>query len=184
MRSAGRRIGRALGAALALATLAAAQAQDSSLEYPIKATYLYKLAPFVEWPAAAFASATAPLEICVVGDDPFGSILDRAVAGQQIGDRPLAIRRLDRAAAGAGCHVMYVSGSTTQSAFQALEAVRGDHVLTVTDAARRPGGKGVVHFVLQDNRVRFEIDDQSAAEHGLRVSSKLLSLASAVRRRS
>jgi len=183
MRGAGRLVGWAFGAALAVATLAAAQAQDSSLEYPVKATYLYKLAPFVDWPSAAFASATAPLDICVVGNDPFGPILDRALAGQRIGERPLSVRRLDAADADADCHVMYVSGSAAQSAAQALEAVRGRHVLTVTDDAQRPGRKGVVHFVVQDNRVRFEIDDQAAAEQGLRVSSKLLSLASAVRRR-
>ena len=185
MRTGGRRIAWALTAALALGAGVGARAQDASLEYPVKATYLYKLAPFVEWwPAAAFASPTAPLDICVLGHDPFGPILDRAVAGQQIGERPLAVWRLEAAEAGAGCHVMYVAGSPAQSAAQALEAVRGAPVLTVTDAAQGPSRKGVVHFVLQDNRVRFEIDDQAAAEQGLRVSYKQLSLASAVRRRS
>ena len=71
-----------------------ARAQESQLELAVKATYLYKFAPFVEWPASAFDSPTAPLVLCVVGDDPFGDLLDRAVSGQHAGKHPIALRRL------------------------------------------------------------------------------------------
>lgn len=177
-----------LATAVAAASLAAAAlccagaaAQEPTLEYAVKATYLYKFAPFVEWPGGA---AAGPLELCVVGDDPFGGLLDRAVADQAVGGRRIAVRRLELARSAEGCEILYLAGSPAQSVAEALRALRGEPALTVTDAAADPASKGVIHFVVVDNRVRFEIDAEAAAASGLRISSKLLELAVTVRRRS
>lgn len=158
-----------------------ALAQGTALEAAIKATYLYKFAPFVDWPPAPAQRAT--FDICVLGDDPFGSMLDSAVGGQVLDGRPFVVRRLATGAADSACHIAYVSGSASQPAQQMLALLRGRPVLTVTDASRTGSVRGIVHFIIQDNRVRFEIDDGLAAEAGLRISSRLLSLATAVRQR-
>jgi hypothetical protein len=76
---------------------------------------------------------------------------------------------------------MYVGSPSGTNPADILEQVRGRPVLTVTDAERDPSAKGVVNFVLDSNRVRFEIDQAGAAEQGLSISSKLLGLAVAVR---
>jgi hypothetical protein len=175
--------GWAVAALLAVfAPLAPARAA-SGLETAVKATYLYKFAPFVEWPAAAFEGAASPFYLCVQGEDPFGPVLDNAVAGQRIGQHPIVVRRMQRIEHGLACHILYVSGSRAQSAAEALRTVRGSGVLTVTDATREPGVKGDIHFILKDGRVRFEIDDVTASADGLVISSKLLNLALAVRMR-
>ena len=163
----------------ALAWTAAAWA--GSLEYPVKAAYLYKFAPFVIWPDAAFSGATSPFVICIFGEDPFGPVIDQAVSSQRVGQRPLVVRRLDHVDRGAGCQILYLGATRNQSTADALAAVRGTPVLTVTDRAEPPG---VIHFVVMDNRVRFQIDDQAAAQNGLAISSKLLSLAVSVRPRT
>ncbi len=169
---------------MALALLASTSAFGaSSLEYPVKATYLYKFAPFVTWPDVAFTAPNSPFVICVLGDDPFGPVLDQAISSQRVGARAIAIRRLEKVDKGSGCQILYVGGSRVQSAADALASVRGAPVLTVTDAARTEP-PGVIHFVVQDNRVRFQIDDQAAAQNGLSISSKLLSLAVSVRPRT
>lgn len=166
---------------VALLSSAAAHAQTDSLEYAVKATYLYKFAPFVEWPATAFDSPSSPFNLCIVGYDPFRDTLDRAVKDQRIGQRPIVVRRLQAVSRDSGCHVMYVTGSDAQSASEALATVRGTPVLTVTDSASRARAIGVIHFVVQDNRVRFEIDNQAASDNHLAISSKLLSLAISVK---
>lgn len=168
---------RVLVAAFGFVLGAAPAFAQSDLEYAVKATYLYKFTPFVGWPREAFGAPTASLNICVVGRDPFGSLLDRAVGGQYLDARPIAVRRMAVADRDASCHVMYVGSSTEQSAAQALMAVRGRPVLTVTDSAQGPDARGIVHFVVHANRVRFTIDNRAAAENGLVLSSKLLSLA-------
>jgi hypothetical protein len=175
----------ALIAALCLAAFSliggVAAARSQSLEYPVKAAYLPKFAPFVDWPASAFAAPDSAFVICVVGPDPFGSLLDKAVVGQKIGEHPVVVRRI--AAASRDCHVLYLGQLNGQQVKEALKAVRGAPVLTVTDGARQPA-HGVVHFTIKDNRVRFAIDDQAAADNGLSISSKLMSLALSVRRRA
>ena len=170
----------ALIASLCLAVGVAA-ARSQSLEYPVKAAYLPKFAPFVDWPQRAFAAADSAFVICVVGPDPFGPLLDKAVAGQKLGDHPLVVRRL--AAASRDCHVLYLASQNAQQVRDGLKAVQGAPVLTVTDGARQTSAHGVVHFTLKDNRVRFAIDDQAAADNGLTISSKLMNLALSVKRR-
>ena len=160
-----------------------AWAQADAPEYALKAAYLYKLGDYIEWPAAAFASPTSPLVICVDGDDPFGRTLDSSVAGQKVAGRTIQLRRLAVAERDAGCNVLYVAGSARQPVEQALQAVHGVPVLTVTDAERGTA-KGIVHLLVQDKRVRFEIDDQAAAANGLKISSKLFALAVSVKPRS
>ncbi len=160
-----------------------AAAQAGPLEYAVKAAYLYKVAPFVEWPASAFAGAAGPFSICVQGADPFGATLDRAVAGQRLGAHPIMVRRMDAVSAEAGCQILFAGGSRRQTVADALRAVHGAPVLTVTDGDRPPNSRGVIHFVLKDSRVRFDIDDEAASENGLNISAKLLNLALSVRTR-
>ncbi len=165
----------AAAAAWLMATTAAG-GQGPSLEYAIKANYLCKFGPFVEWPAGVFAGASAPFNVCVVGQDPFGSALDEATRGQVVAGHPVAVRRLHGAGGASGCQVVYVSRSGAQ-ATEVIQALRGSPVLIVTDDAQ-PGG--VIQFVMKGGRVRFAIDLAQAQADGLAISSKLLELATAV----
>jgi hypothetical protein len=174
------RVTRGAAAALALAALLlpSGPGDAQSLETAVKATYLYKFAPFVDWPPRVFENGASPLVVCVQGEDPFGALLDQAIAGQRVSGHPVVARRLETVDANSGCHIAYVAGSRRQSQAEALKALRGAGTLTVTD-----GGAGAVRFVVVDNRVRFEVDTAELAADGLTLSSKLLSLALSVRGR-
>lgn len=151
------------------------RARGGTLEEEVKATYLYKLAAFVEWPQGA--GARGSFNLCVVGDNPFGGLLKQAVQGQTINGRPIVVQRFRTIAGNPGCQIMYVTGSAAQPPSAILAAVHGAPVLTVTDEARDRADTGIINFVLVDNHVRFEINDAEATEDGLIISSKLLSLA-------
>jgi hypothetical protein len=185
-RAAQRRAARAVLVALALcaAGFAAprAAAQADGVEFAVKATYLYKFAPFVEWPASAFASPTDPFALCLAGADRVTELVEEAVRGQVVDRRPIVVRHLATVTAEARCHILYVA-LRGAAAVAALDRVRGTPVLTVTDAARDPRAQGIVNFVIEDNRVRFEIDLGAATENHLVVSSKLAALALRVRSR-
>ena len=173
---------RAILLALTVLLLCGGAAADEPLELAVKATYLYKLAPFVSWPDAAFADGAAPLVICIQGKDPFGPLIDRAVAGQRVGGRPVAVRRLPRVDAGSGCQIVYIGGSDVQPEAAALHEIGRSPVLTVTDQERGAPEPGDVHLILQEGRVRFVIDNGQAQQQGLAISSKLLALALRVKR--
>ena len=151
-----------------------------ALELAVKSTYLYKFQPFVTWPDQAFPSPTSPFNLCIVGDDPFGAVIDRAIAGQSAGPHAMAVVRLRTAAPDVHCQIMYVGTHDPQTALQSLAAVRGMPVLTVTDSTHDAAAKGIINFVIVENRVRFEIDTEAAMRNGLSISSKLLSLALSV----
>lgn len=168
----------AIAACLPALATTHARAQTPSVEYAVKATYLYKFAPFVEWPASAFEPSES-LVICVVGSDPVADLVDEAVKGQAVLGHPIDVMHLPASSTDARCHILYVALRGAAAA-GALEHVRGKPVLTVTDAAHEPRATGIVNFVVQDNRVRFEIDLGAAAENHLVISSKLLNLASRV----
>jgi hypothetical protein len=153
--------------------------EGSTLERAIKATYLWKFAPFVEWPKTAFKSPDSPFVICIVGNNTFGQVVDEAVAGQRISSRPIETKQISAVSRNSGCEILFDAGSPEQSIAAALAAVRGSPVLTVTDSGANGGPKGIIKFLIEDNHVRFEIND-AAAENGLVISSKLLSLAVAV----
>ncbi|HEY8097093.1 MAG TPA: YfiR family protein [Methylophilaceae bacterium] len=156
---------------------------EDSIEYGVKAAFLYKFGSYVEWPAAAFSSATSPFNLCLVGgDSQFGSTLDKVVGSNRINGRSVVIRRLKTAEKDSGCHILYIDGSEAQHSAQIIEVVRGSSVLTVGNAGGT--GSAIIDFVIVDNRVRFDIDDEAAAQKGLVISSKLMSLALNVRRRT
>ena len=161
---------------LAFAGLAAAQ-ETPPLEYELKAAFLYNFVKFVEWPPEAFAGARSPLTICVYGEDPFGTSLDGVVRGESLGERNLLVQRPETLDELRGCHVLFVSRSERQRMPEVLARVEGAPVLTVgdTDGFLRAGG--MINFVLEENKVRFLINQAAAERGGLRISSKLLRLA-------
>jgi hypothetical protein len=147
----------------------------------VKAAYLPKFIPFITWPEGTFAPA-APFTICVLGQDRFEGRLDQAAAGLRSGDHPVQVRHAAAPDASSDCRLVFMpAGSDPALVQRTLEAMRGNPVVTVTDSGLK--ARGVISFVIQDNHVRFDIDDALAAEGGLVISSKLLGLAHAVRPR-
>lgn len=168
---------RLVAAALALCAVAGgARADERPSTYAVKAAYLYKFTPFVEWPAGAFRGAASPFRLCVGGKDPFRGVLDRAARGRRVGDHPLIVVRLPTVAKGAAdCHLLFLGSSRAQTPRQMLAVVAGQPVLTVADEALEAPG-AMVQFVNLDGRVRFEIRPEAAQASGLVLSSKLLAL--------
>jgi hypothetical protein len=148
-----------------------------------KAQYLAKLPPFVRWPPSAFDSPAGPLNICLVGGDPFGATLDRIVLGQHIGQHAIEVKRLLKVDKSSACQVLYLGALKGAAGAEVLQSLKGAPVLTVTEAERADDPRGVVDFHVDGSQVRVLVDQDAARHSGLIVSSKLLSLASLDRRR-
>jgi len=160
-----------LAAVLLLCGAGDARAQ-ATREYAIKAAFLYKFGDFIIWP-----SAGPEFRVCVFGHDPFGPALDGVVAGERVGERPVVVARHASFQGGEACDVAYLGGLPAAELRTALTALRADAVLTVTDEATNGEIRGIVHFALRQNRVRFYIDTAQVKENGLTVRSNLLELA-------
>jgi hypothetical protein len=163
-----------------LAFLPAMGVKAQTTDIAVKAAFLPRFARYVEWPQRALPSGNSPFLLCLVGGDPFGRMVDAAAQEQSISGRAIIVRRLDSAAAAAGCHVAFVQGSRTQPIGQLLASLAQLPVLTVTDAVNGEQ-RGTIHFSVINGRVRFFIDEAAARRHGLTISSRLLALAVGVR---
>jgi hypothetical protein len=154
--------------------------RPTATEYEVKAAYILSFGKFVQWPAGARRSAPT-FELCVIGPDPFGSALDRVVAGSTVGGRGVQARRISDAADAGGCHVLFV-GSESRQVPELLASLLPDDVLTVGDGADFLERGGMIRFVTRDGRVRFEVNLTKAQAAGLVLSSDLLRVASNVQR--
>ena len=153
----------------------------ASLEYRVKAAFIFNFAKFVEWPAAAYAGNRGELTIGILGDDPFGRILDLTVEGKTVGGRRVRIRRCDSVDDVKGCQILFISLSEDEHLPQITEKLKGMPVLTVSELDSFTQKDGIVKFFMEDNKVRFEINIDQATRSGLKISSQLLYLAHVIR---
>jgi hypothetical protein len=154
-------------------------AGQPATEYRIKAAFLYNFTSFVSWPEDR--AGTPGFILCVLGDDPFGNLLDK-LAGKPVNGKQLVVRRLGSLALLDQCQLVFVSEASTDQIGDALALLRELPVLTVSDIRGFTELGGIIEFRIIANKVRFDINLNAAESAGLSVSSKLLSLATRFRR--
>jgi len=148
----------------------------------VKAAYLYNFGKFVEWPATAFEGPDSPFVIAVVGSDPFARILGETVLNKQIGDRAIRVLRLNSSDEAdlrplRRCHILFVPGGVDFDAKPMQRHCAGSAVLVVGDRDRFVAEGGMIGFVLEDGRIRFELCREALERAGLNASAQLLKLA-------
>lgn len=150
--------------------------QAQLAEYEIKAAFLFNFAKFVTWPE----EPPGNMMLCIIGNDPFGQALD-VLADKEVHGKPLQIRQIASAEAGAGCHILFVSRSET-SQLEKLFAFFNQEsgLLTVSDISNFAARGGMIELLLEGNKVRFAINVSAARNAGLGMSSKLLQLATRI----
>jgi len=181
-----RRWARALGAvllalALVSAPVARVRAQADYTEYQVKAAFLFNFARFVEWPAPATEPpADAPVLICVLGDDPFGQDLERAVKDKQVRGRNVAVKRSAQISELLACPLIFIGASEERRLDSILGELKGKSVLTVGEFENFAKRGGMIGFKIESRRVRFDINTQAADGVGLKLSSQLLKVGDVV----
>ncbi|MEI8122344.1 MAG: YfiR family protein [bacterium] len=153
-------------------------------EYAIKAAFVYNFIQFVEWPPSAFPDPGTLLMIGVLGTDPFGPLLDQTVKGESVKGRDLVVRRFRDVDDVKSCHVLFISKSEKEQIPLILKRLEGLPILTISELDGFADRGGVVNFYTEKNRVRFEINHESARRKGLKITSQLLCLGRIVGRES
>lgn len=147
-------------------------------EYQLKAAFLFNFAKFVDWPPTAFATNSSPLVIGVLGEaNPFGEDLAKTVRNKTINHRPLQVKEIQAVTEATNCHILFICTSEKKRWPEIFAGLRQTPALTVGETDRFLQSGGMINFVLERNRIRFEINDEAAKKAGLKISSKLLGLA-------
>ena len=158
-------------------------AQDSApteyQEYQIKAAFIFNFVKFVEWPPQAFAKETSPIVIGVLGVNVFGDNLEQALRNKSIHHRPLLYQEYHSVAEVTNCQVLFIGVSEKKRYAKILGALRGMSVLTVSESDQDQfiEAGGMINFVIQQNRIHFQVNNEAAKSAGLIINSKLLDLA-------
>lgn len=146
-------------------------------EYQLKAAFLFNFAKFIDWPPETFAADKAPFVIGILGANPFGNELEQTVAGKKINDHPITIQLIHAGSEATNCHILFISNSEKPRLPETIQSLRGAAVLTVGETDGFVESGGMVNFVQEANKIRFQINDEAAKAARLKISSKLLSLA-------
>ena len=148
-------------------------------EYEVKAGFMYNFPKFIEWPGDTFSDANKPITLCVVGTDPFGKALG-AIDNKTVQNRRLEIKYTARSKDLKMCSILFISGSEKESLPQILEILKGTATLTIGDTRGYAQQGVMINFVMEQNKVGFEINTESARRAKLTISSKLLKLAKTI----
>ena len=160
---------------LALLAFAQAALGDDLPEYRLKAAFLYNFALFTEWPA----DIGSTLNLCVYGRDPFGEEID-ALQGKPVGDRRIVIRRVTKVEGLTVCQVVFIADPSGDAISRVLSTLRGTTVLVIADAPGAAKQGVALNMNVVNNKITFEANLSAARAANLKLSSKLLSLATEV----
>jgi hypothetical protein len=165
---------------VALCFLAAVAQAQSATEYQVKAAFLFNFAKFVEWPADAFLNADAPLQICVLGPDPFGRDFEQVIEDKSVNGHRLEVIHPSGVLQAKSCQIVFVAATEKSQILQIFQGLKGASVLTVGDTPGFAKMGGIINFVIEDSRVRFEINLKAAELAHLKLSARLLTVAKLV----
>lgn len=169
-----------LGLSVAVGAKAQSSASAASSEYLIKAGFIYNFAQLVQWPSAAFSQTDSPIVIGILGNDPFGTSIDRVVENKKLDGRSLVIKRLrwskdlkDLTE----CNILFISSSEKEHIADVVNIVKWLPILTIGETPGFAARGGIINLTLEDNKVRFEVNIGAAKQANLNISSRLLALA-------
>jgi hypothetical protein len=151
--------------------------------YEVKAGFLVNFAKFTTWPADVFEGDTAPILIAVVGADPFGKALDHAVRGQKAGERPIQVKRVGSRDDLSAYQIVFIASSEQKQLEQILRGLEGSATLPVSDIEGFSEAGGAIELVMEGSRVRFEVNVGNSDRRRVKVSTRLLALATKVHSR-
>lgn len=165
-------------ALLALAGVIPSRPQATpSVEYQVKAAFLFNFAKFVAWPLDAFQSDKSPITLCMFRSDPFGGALEEVIRGKAIDNRYLMARRINNLPDLKTCQLVFVSQKEEKQLPEILNSLKGASALVVGEGEHFAESGGAIQFFLENNKMRFAINVDAIQRARLEASSKLLALA-------
>jgi uncharacterized protein DUF4154 len=154
---------------------------EESVEYPVKLAFLFNFTKFVEWPADSFRGASAPMSICIVGDDPFSADLEGELRTRSVGGHPVAVKRLKPTDTLSMCQMVFVPVTAKDQSARIVKGLKGASTLTVGEAEGFAVLGGIINLTVEGNKLHFEVNLSAAERAKLKISSKLLSMAKIIK---
>jgi hypothetical protein len=151
--------------------------QSNDEEYRVKAAFLFHFAQLVDWPDETLSGNDNSLSLCTLGEDPFRGTLEDTVAGKAIGSRTIRVRHVAKPQDLRLCQIIFLSKAQARNTATLVADLHNAPILTVGETAGFLEEGGMISFLLEANKVRFEINLNAADSAKLKIGSRLLILA-------
>lgn len=148
-------------------------------EYEVKAAYLYNFAKYVDWPAAALPNENTTLNFCIIGNSPMNPVI-QSLAGKSVKNRKVSIREITQIEDLGGCNILFVNTAMKAQLHRILSSTVTRSILTVSDDRGFATAGGIIELMPVSEKIRFQINHRSARQSNLKISSRLLNLATTV----
>jgi len=156
-------------------------AASQGIERRVKAAFLYKFLGYAEFPPGAFVDGASPVTIAVIGADDLAAELARIVSGRTVNNRPVVVRVLRETELGTPVHLLFVGGHDPGRVGRMVRAA-GNAMLVVTECEGGLQQGSAINFRIVDERVRFDVALDAAERNGIKLSSRLLTVANRVQK--
>ncbi|MCG7896948.1 MAG: YfiR family protein [Candidatus Thiodiazotropha weberae] len=155
-------------------------AQDSELEAALlKTVFIYNFAKFTRWPENQPKTIQDALTICSIGEDNLTNNLPK-LAGRVLRGKPIKIVKVNDESDLSICHVLYLAESTQSRIQEVLQSIKMKPVLTISEMDRFSQYGGMIELTQDRDKLRFIINLNNTQSSGLRLSSRLLDLATII----
>lgn len=151
--------------------------QEPAPEYQIKAAFLFNFAKFVDWPPDAFSNAKSPIVIGILGKNVFGHYLADTIRDKAVNNRRFEFKEFTSVNEATNCQILFISPSMKDNLPAIVKGLHNSSILTVSETDEFIKDGGMINFTIEDTKIHFQISDEAARKAGLKISSKLLSLA-------
>lgn len=151
---------------------------ENNVEARVKAAYLVKFTKFIYWDsrAANARSSISPIIITVLGSDPVGGLLENFSQNQKSGS-PIIVNRIGKDLNNLeNCNLLFISKQEAARLPTIFKQLEGSNVVTVSDINNFARRGGMIGFVVDEDRVKLEINLDATNRAGLKISAKLLEL--------
>jgi hypothetical protein len=153
---------------------------EETVEYPVKLAFLYNFTKFVEWPPDSYHSPSAPLVICIVGNDPFSPDVEGELRTRTVGSHPIEVRTQRSSDILQVCHMVFVPATEEGQAARIVKGLKGSSTLTVGEVEGFAVLGGIINLTAEGNKLHFEVNLLAAERAGLKISANMLALAKIV----
>jgi len=150
-------------------------------EYEVKAAFLINFPKYVDWPAEAFAETNSPVVIAVLGETPVAEEMQKVIAGRTVNGRKIVFKHLASGENSGICQILFISAAELRHSPDVLAKVKDTAVLTVGESDDFLESGGIINLARRDRRIALEVNLIAANKARIKVSSKLLGVASVVK---
>jgi hypothetical protein len=138
--------------------------------------FIYNFSRLIEWPASY---RTGYFVIGILGTGDIALELEKYTKGKKVGAQNIAIRKYKAPEEIQQCHVLVVPFSKTKQMAEIINALNGKSTLIITEKDGALNEGSAINFIVEGDKLKFELKPANANKYGIKFSSKLLEMSTA-----